>query len=154
VFFSSERRRDMERDCSTGDDLKPLDRLLDEKMEEFNSGADRSCDRDLDTMIWDLGDFENEEAPEEAAEYEEAVPIEEELVEGELVTRRKSRSSKKTGSTFREIRQTGHPLTAGVKLATARALGPDSGRKSRKPAPARPVGKQSNNGGKTRRAKG
>ena len=38
---------------------------------EFDSGRDRECDKDLDTLIWELGDYENEEPRQEADEYME-----------------------------------------------------------------------------------
>ncbi|HEX7534095.1 MAG TPA: hypothetical protein VF343_02475, partial [Syntrophales bacterium] len=58
-------------ECKGVDKLKPLDKLLDDQMQEFDSGEEKKCDKDLDVMIWKLGDYENEEPP----------PIEEELVE-------------------------------------------------------------------------
>ena len=63
------------------DNVKPLDILFDEKIKEFESGGDKKYDRDLDEMIWELGDYENEEPLPEAEEYPEKVPIEEELAE-------------------------------------------------------------------------
>jgi hypothetical protein len=61
--------------------IKPLDKLLDDMIVEFESGADRVHDKDLDEMIWELGDYENEEPLPEASEFKEEVPIEEDLVE-------------------------------------------------------------------------
>lgn len=63
------------------ENLKPLDILLDEKMKEFESGRDKVYDKELDEMIWDLGDYENEEPLPEAEEFQKDVPIGEELVE-------------------------------------------------------------------------
>ncbi len=68
-------------ECKDVDKLKPLDKLLDDKMQEFESGEEKKCDKDLDEMIWKLGDYENEEPLQEAAEFKEAPPIEEQLVE-------------------------------------------------------------------------
>jgi hypothetical protein len=47
-------------ECKDVDKLKPVDELLDDQMKEFESGQERKCDKDLDTMIWKLGDYENE----------------------------------------------------------------------------------------------
>jgi hypothetical protein len=63
------------------DNVKPLDILLDEKIRAFESGRDKEYDKDLDEMIWELGDFENEEPLPEAEEFQQEVPIEEDLVE-------------------------------------------------------------------------
>jgi len=68
--------------------IKPLDKLLDEKIKEFESGRDKEYDRDLDELIWELGDYENEEPLDEAEEFQKAVPIEEELVEKKRRTAR------------------------------------------------------------------
>jgi hypothetical protein len=68
-------------ECKDVDKLKPLDKLLNDQMQEFDSGAEKKCDKDLDVMIWKLGDYENEEPPQAAGEFAEAPPIEEELVE-------------------------------------------------------------------------
>ena len=72
------------------DNVKPLDILFDEKIKEFESGGDKEYDRDLDEMIWELGDYENEEPLPEAEEYPEKVPIEEELAEKKRRTVKKS----------------------------------------------------------------
>jgi hypothetical protein len=63
------------------DNVRPLNELFDEKMEEFESGEDKEHDKDLDQMIWELGDFENEVPPQDAQEFKADAPIEEELVE-------------------------------------------------------------------------
>jgi hypothetical protein len=68
-------------ECKDVDKLKPLDKLLDDKMQEFESGEEKKCDKDLDVMIWKLGDYENDEPLQEADEFAEAPPIEEDLVE-------------------------------------------------------------------------
>ena len=70
--------------CNDIDKIKPLDKLLDEKVKEFESGEDRECDKDLDTMIWELGNFEEDEPPQDAGEFAEEPPVEEELVEGRV----------------------------------------------------------------------
>ncbi len=72
-------------------DTKPLDELLEEKMKEFESGSEKKLDKDMDEMIWELGDYESREAPQEAEEFEKEVPIEEELVEKEMVRTEKGR---------------------------------------------------------------
>jgi hypothetical protein len=63
------------------ENVKPLDILLDEKIREFESGRDKEFDKELDEMIWELGDYENEEPLPEAEEFQKEVPIEEELAE-------------------------------------------------------------------------
>ncbi len=79
--------------CNDVDKIKPLDKLLDEKLNEFESGEDRECDKDLDAMIWELGHFEEEEPPQDAGEFEEEPPVEEELAEKRIAgPRRKGRS--------------------------------------------------------------
>ena len=70
--------------CHDVDKVKPLDELFDEKAREFGSGEDQECDRDLDSLIWKLGDYESEEPPQAAGEFGEEPPIEEELVEKRL----------------------------------------------------------------------
>ena len=67
--------------CHDIDKIKPLDKLLDEKVREFESGEDRECDKDLDTMIRELGNFEEDEPLKDAGEFAEELPVEEELVE-------------------------------------------------------------------------
>ena len=63
--------------CEDPDKVKPVDKLLDDQISEFESGRDKECDKDLDTMIRELGDYENEEPKTEAGEFEEEGPIEE-----------------------------------------------------------------------------
>ncbi len=64
--------------------IKPLDKLLDDMIVEFESGAGRLYNRDLDEMIWEFGDYENEEPLLEASEFKAEVPIEEDLVEKKM----------------------------------------------------------------------
>ena len=68
--------------------VKPLDAIFNDKSTEFKSGRDRSRDRELDEMIWELGDYENEELLEEAEEFQKKVPIEEDLVQKKRRTAR------------------------------------------------------------------
>lgn len=68
--------------------VKPLDKLLDDMIIEFESGADREYGKDLDEMIWELSDYENEEPLPEASEFKEEVPVEEDLVEKKMRTPR------------------------------------------------------------------
>ena len=70
------------------DKVKPPDKLLDDKMKEFESGKDKAYDRDLDEMICELSDYENEEPLDEAEDFQKAVPIEGELVEKKRRTAR------------------------------------------------------------------
>ncbi len=78
-------------DCSEDDNKKPLDELFDDKIKEFESGEDRLCDKELDSLIWDLGYYENEEPVQEAEEYEDEKPIEEDLVEKTVTVNRRGR---------------------------------------------------------------
>ena len=71
--------------CNDVDKVRPLDELLDDQIREFDTGEDKECDRDLDAMIWKLGDYENEESLQEAEEFAEESPIEEELVEKKII---------------------------------------------------------------------
>ena len=68
--------------------VKPLDTFLNDITREFKSGRDRVYDKDLDEMIWELGDYENEEPPMEVLEFGKEVPIEEDLVEKKMRTSR------------------------------------------------------------------
>ncbi len=80
-------------ECPDNDKLKPLDKLLNDKISEFESGLDRICDRDLDSQIWELGDYENEEPPLEASEFKEEAPVEEQLIEKKMTRGHKGRTS-------------------------------------------------------------
>jgi hypothetical protein len=71
--------------CEDVEKIKPLDRMLDDQIKEFRSGEDKECDKDLDKMIWELGDYENEESKTEAREFEEDRPAEEDLVEKKMI---------------------------------------------------------------------
>lgn len=72
-------------ECEDIDKIKPLDRLLDDQIKEFESGKDRVCDKDLDKMMWDLGNYENEEPKTEAIEFEDDPPIEEIVAEKRVI---------------------------------------------------------------------
>ncbi|MGO9138632.1 MAG: hypothetical protein ACLP9S_04915 [Syntrophales bacterium] len=52
-------------ECEDVDKLKPLNKLLDDQTQEFESGEEKKCDNDLDVMIWELCDYENEEPPQQ-----------------------------------------------------------------------------------------
>jgi hypothetical protein len=71
--------------CEDVDKVKPLDKLFNDQLNEFESGKDKACDREMDKMIWELGDYENEEPPVEALEFGEDKPIEEQLVEKKMI---------------------------------------------------------------------
>ncbi|MGO9138204.1 MAG: hypothetical protein ACLP9S_18355 [Syntrophales bacterium] len=64
--------------------VKPFDTFLNDITREFESGRDRGRDRELDEMIWELGDYENEEPLMEVLEFGEEAPVEEELSEKKL----------------------------------------------------------------------
>lgn len=72
-------------ECEDFDKVKPLDELLKDQIDEFESGKDTVCDKDLDKMMWELGDYENEESKMEAREFAEDKPLEEELVEKKVI---------------------------------------------------------------------
>ncbi len=107
------------------DKVKPLDELLDDKIDEFESGEEKERDRDLDSMIWELGDYESQEPPEAAAEFQEERQIEEELAE------KKVRGSKSGRATFIEPRFEEEKLSGGEKVE-ALQIGPGARRKGRK----------------------
>lgn len=111
--------------CRTVDETKPLDRLLDQKSDEFNSGEERTCDKDLDEMIWKFGDYENEEPTQEAESFEEELPIEEELVEGRRIVGGTGRPASTRGS------QAAETISDGVKLASAHSIGRETRKKKR-----------------------
>ncbi len=116
------------------DKVKPLDELLDDQIKEFDGGKDRVCDKDLDTMIWELGDFENEEPPQDAEEFGEEQPIEEELMEKDMVVGRRGRVSLKDVGNAEE--------DEGKKVTTAGSIGPEPGRKKNKVRRGGLVGKK------------
>jgi hypothetical protein len=127
------RRKNMEEkmECFDTDKVKPLDELLDDTIKEFDSGSDTECDKDLDKMIWDLGDFENEEPPQEAEEFQDEVPVEEELMEKTMIVGHNGRAS------FRESSRAKEDISAGVKVAAASSIGPEPGRTRNKAARGR-----------------
>ena len=102
-----------------GDELKPLDKLLEEQSEAFAQRADRGRDKDLDTMIWKLGDYQNEEPPQDAAEFEEEPPIEEELIEKRII------SGGNGQPVFSEGGGTDEVLSDGKKVTLAHSLTPE-----------------------------
>jgi hypothetical protein len=109
--------------CNDVDKVEPLDKLMGEKTNEFDSGEDRACDKDLDAMIWERGDYENKESPQEAEEFAEEPPIEEELVEGKNVGGGNGRASFTGGG------RTDEAVSDGVKLTSAHSLSPRTRRK-------------------------
>jgi len=64
--------------------VKPFDTFLNDITREFESGRDRTRDRELDDMIWEFGDYENEEPLMEVLELGEEAPAEEDLSEKKL----------------------------------------------------------------------
>ncbi len=119
--------------CIDVDKVRPLDELLGDNIGEFDSGRDKECDKDLDTLIWELGDYENEEPPQDAEEYMEETPVEDELVEKTMIVGRKGRAS------FREVPEYEESLFTGEQLATASAIGRET-RKRRTAAVQRTTG--------------
>lgn len=111
--------------CHNVDETKPLDRLFVEKSEEFDSGEERECDKELDEMIWKLGDYENEQPPQESAEFSEDLPIEEELVEGGKIVGGTGRPGSTPGGRGDES------ISDGMKLASAHSISPETRRKRR-----------------------
>lgn len=90
--------------------VKPLDAIFNDKAMEFESGRDRYRDRELDEMIWELGDYENEEPPMEILEFGEEVPIEEELTE-------KKKMPSRAKAPFRNVKK---PRRRGAAAGAAR----------------------------------
>jgi hypothetical protein len=123
-------------DCTNADKVKPLDELIGDKINEFDSGKDKECDKDLDTLIWELGDYENEEPPQEAEEHMEEVPIEDELAEKTMTVDRHGRAS------FKEVPETEELFFTGEQLATASSIGSETGRKKTKAVRGRVPGKK------------
>jgi hypothetical protein len=121
-------------ECPDVDKVKPIDELLDDKIREFETGEDKACDKELDNMIWELGDYENEEAPQEAKEFAEEPPIEEELVEKTMTVGRK-------GVSFKESWEAEEPLT-GEDFATASSIGSEKRSKGTRPIRGRTSGKK------------
>jgi len=109
--------------CIDVDRVRPLDELLGDNSGEFDSGRDKECDKDLDTLIWELGDYENEEPRQEADEYMDDTPIEDELVEKRMIVGRNGRAS------FREVPEEEEAFFTGEQLATASAIGRETRRK-------------------------
>ena len=70
---------------ASDENLTPVDELINEKLEEFDSGEEKDLDPDLDREIWERGGYENEEAPQDAAEFPEEEPPEDRLVEKEMI---------------------------------------------------------------------
>jgi hypothetical protein len=64
--------------------VKPIDAFLNDIMMEFESGRDIIYDKDFDEMIWELGDYQDEEPLMEVLEVGQEVPIEEDLLEKKL----------------------------------------------------------------------
>jgi hypothetical protein len=73
--------------------------------------------------MWELGDYENEEPPQEAEEYLEDTPIEDELVEKIMIVGRKGRAS------FKEVPEAEESFFTGEHLATASSIGRETRRK-------------------------
>ena len=117
--------------CIDVDRVRPLDELLGDNIGEFDSGRDKECDKDLDTLIWELGDYENEEPRQEADEYMDDTPIEDELVEKRMIVGRNGRAS------FKEAPEGEESFFTGEQLATASSIGPETRRRKTKTARSR-----------------
>ena len=107
--------------CKGVDRVKPLDKLLDEKIGEFGRGGERAWDRELDEMIWKFGQLEPEEGSQAREEFEDLgqhPAMEEELVEGTISPGRRG------GFSFREERHDGDQPVAGVHIPSACPLCP------------------------------
>ena len=109
--------------CYDADKVRPLDELFGDTTGEFESGRDKVCDKDLDAMIWELGDYQNEEPLQEADEYEDVTPIEDDLVEKTMVVDRKGRVS------FAEVPEAEEAIFAERTDAFAGAIGGETRRK-------------------------
>ena len=69
--------------------VKPLDELFQEKTAEFESGVEKHQDKELDSMIWELGDYESQEPPQAAEEFQEEGQLEDDLAQKEERGRKK-----------------------------------------------------------------
>ena len=107
-------------ECKNTDKIKPLDKLLDDQIMEFDSGTDRECDKDLDKMMWELGDYENEATKIEAREFEDEAPTEETLVEKKASFGFKKRD-------YVEGRLSREDISESGEVVSAHAMTPDSG---------------------------
>jgi len=107
--------------CPDVDKVKPLDRLLDDQIREFESGGEKECDKELDRMIWTLGKYENQESLQEAEEFVEDPQIEEELVEKRMIRGRNGQTSFIEGEGAEEI-------LPGEKEVMAHSISPVNGR--------------------------
>ncbi|MHB8908043.1 MAG: hypothetical protein ACYDAA_04105 [Syntrophales bacterium] len=112
-------------ECRDVEKVRPLDELMDDTIKEFDSGEDKECDRDLDKMIWELGDFEDEEPLQDAKEFAEEPPLEDELVEKRRVVGRGGRAS------FTEDEETEEGSFAGGNLAMAESIASETRRKKK-----------------------
>jgi hypothetical protein len=118
------------------DEVKPLDELMDDTIGKFESGRDRECDKDLDTLIWELGDYENEEPPQEAEEFMDETPIEDELVEKKMIVGRNGLAF------FKEVRESEESSFAEEQFASASSIGSETWRGKAKVARSRASGKK------------
>jgi len=107
-------------ECEDVDKIKPLDKLLDDQIREFESGRERVCDKELDKMMWELGDYENEESKMEAKEFEEDKPVEEVLIEKKAIHGTRKKPYYMKSDVDEEIPQ-------GEEVVTGRSMTPDSG---------------------------
>jgi hypothetical protein len=123
-------------ECFDVDKVRPLDELMDDAIGEFDSGRDRECDKDLDTLIWELGDYENEEPPQEAEEFADETPIEEVLAEKTMIVGRRGRAS------FKEVPEVEESLFTGEQLTTASSIGTEAKKKGAAPVRGRGPGKK------------
>jgi hypothetical protein len=110
-------------ECENVDKIKPLDRLFEETIREFESGGDKECDEDLDMMIQELGDYEDEELPKASRRFDKKNPSEESLVEKKMVTGKRGRPRLVEGSLALE------EITAGEDVAAARSISPETRRR-------------------------
>jgi hypothetical protein len=127
-------------ECKGVDDMKPLDKLLDDQIREFDSGEDKACDKDLDMMIWELGAYENEASRQEAEEFAEAQPLEEELVEKRIIRGKRGQPSFIEGRVEAELLSgeevtTAHSLTPVVRRRRAANVGANLHRKRKSDRP-------------------
>ncbi len=109
-------------ECEDVDKIKPLDRLLEDQIREFESGKDRVCDKELDKMMWDLGDYENETPKMETEEFADEKPIEENLVEKKVIFGSNEKPYYIEGDLAEE------EILPGDEVVSGRSMSPDSGR--------------------------
>ena len=110
-------------ECENVDKIKPLDKLFEDTIREFECGGDKESEEDLDTMTRELGDYEDDELPKAARKFYEKNPAEENLVEKKVVAGKRGRPRLMKGSPVQE------EIMAGEDVAAAHPISPETRRR-------------------------